>query len=68
MKLPKFSGSSAKPFLLRSSFVMCERRGKFAGRLVEKIVSKFHSAIQNAVRVPEVAVMLVCVSPGQQVV
>ena len=48
--------------------MMCERRGKFAGRLVEKIVSKFNSAVQIAFKVPEVAVMLVCVSPGQQVV
>ena len=34
LKLPKFSGSSVKAFLLRSSFVMWERRGKFGGRLV----------------------------------
>ena len=33
LKLPKFSGSSVKPFLLKSSLVMCERRGKFGGKL-----------------------------------
>ena len=44
LKLPKFSGSSVKPFLLRSSFVMWERSGKLGGRLVRKFdLSGFYS-------------------------
>ena len=40
LKLPKFSGRSVKPFLLRSSLVMWERRGKLGGKLGENWVEK----------------------------
>ena len=41
LKLPKFSGSSVKPFLLKSSLVMWERRGKLGGKLIKRIMYTF---------------------------
>ena len=41
LKLPKFSGSSVNPFLLRSSLVMWESRGKLGGRLIREFYLAF---------------------------